>query len=148
MENTPLKKVVVSYLITSILIFCVSAVSSSLGLFGKGAVIGSGTMSTQMFIAVQFAIVLMANAVLHGVFYFGGFNSSPIAKGVGTGMVLGLTYFLVSVFGLGMFDLGTDSVSLLASAMGGRLFEYCTGGIMTAVISVSDIHKWGLLRAI
>lgn len=68
-------------------------------------------------------------------------------KGISVGACLGVIYFMVGVFGLNIYDPNAAPFEQLFGAMGGRLIEYGTGGIATAVISVSDIRKWGLLRA-
>ncbi len=147
MDNISSKKVLVSYLLTSFIIFLVSATMSMIGLFGHDGTTVTGSMSTELMIILQLSIVLAVNAVLHGIFYYGGLNSSPIAKGIGIGVMLATIYFLVSMFALNIYDINSDSASTLVSAMGGRLIEYCSGGLVTAIISVTDIHKWGLLRA-
>ena len=147
MEHISQKKIVISYLVTSFMIFLVSAVTSTLGLFGDDVVSVSGSMSTELTLLIHFIVVLLANAILHGLFYYGGLKSSPITKGVGLGMVLGGLYFMVCTFVFNAYDINTDPISYLASAMSGRMVEYSSGGLITAIISVSDIHKWGLLRA-
>jgi len=145
MEKIALKKVVTSYALTSFIIFLLSAFTSMMGVYGKG--LGSTSISVELMAVIQLSIILIANLLLHGVFYFGGFNSAPITKGMGIGVVLGIAYFMVSVFALNMYNINTDSLQLLVSAMSGRIIEYGAGGIFTAVISVSDIGRWGLLRA-
>jgi len=147
MEHINQKKVVISYLLTSILIFSISAFTNMIGMVGQQTLPISGSMSNELMMLVQLAIILVANGFLHYVFYFGNLNSSPIAKGVGMGVAFGVIYFVVSVFGLNIYDLNGDSISSLATAMSGKVIEYSSGGLVTAIISVSDIHKWGLLRA-
>lgn len=147
METISQKKVIISYLITSLLIFLVSATTSMLGILGDASLPIAGSLSNELMAILQLAVVLLANIVLHGIFYYGGLNSSPMAKGLTIGVVLGLTYFMVCVFALGIYDINSDPIHLLASALSGRVIEYSSGGILTAIISVSDIHKWGLLRA-
>jgi hypothetical protein len=46
-----------------------------------------------------------------------------------------------------VYDINSDPIQLLMSALSGRVIEYSSGGVLTAIISVTDIHKWGLLRA-
>jgi hypothetical protein len=98
-------------------------------------------------IAIQFLIVLAANSILHFIFYYGGLDSSSIAKGIGIGTTLGLIYFLIRVFALNLYDLNAP-LHQLVEAMSGRIIEYSYGGIVTAFVSVSNIHRWGILKAI
>ena len=146
MDTVSQKKVVISYLITTIIIFLVSATTSMLGFFGKGAS-GPNAMSLELMAIIQLVVVMVVNFTLHAVFYYGGMKSAPITKGLIIGTILGTTYFLVSVFGLNLYDINAEPMQQLATAMGSKVFEYCSGGVITAVISVSDIHKWGLLKA-
>ncbi|MBL4587261.1 MAG: hypothetical protein JKX84_09435 [Flavobacteriales bacterium] len=144
MKKTEPKQVIASYGITSLIIFVLSAFTSLLGVYGDGVV---NSISTELMVLIQLIIVLLANFLLHAVFYFGGFTASPITKGLGIGTVLGLTYFAVSVFVLNIYNINTDSLQVLLQAMSGRVVEYSAGGVLTAVISVSDIGRWGLMRA-
>ncbi len=143
MERIALKKVVVSYTLTSLMIFILSAFTSMMGVYGKAS--GSLSMSVELMAVIQLIVVLVSNFLLHMFFYYGGFRSSPITRGVGIGAMLGVVYFLISVFVLNMYNV--NSVQMLLGAMSGRVIEYGLGGIATAVISVSDIGRWGLLRA-
>ena len=147
MDTISQKKVLISYVITSVIIFFLSAAISISGIFGNHMGDASANMSIELVAVIQLLIVLTANFILHLFFYYGGFATAPILKGVGIGAVLGVVYFLVSVFALNAYDINAESLQLLVSAMGGRVIEYATGGIATAVISVSDIHRWGVLRA-
>ncbi len=147
METVTFKKVAVSYVVTSVILFFASALTSASGLFGHHFGSAEGFMSAELMFVVQFGVVLLANALMHWFFYYAGFHSSPIVKGTTLGVVMALVYFMTGVFALNVFDITSDPLNLLAGAISGRLFEYCTGGIATAVISVSDVHKWGLLRA-
>ena len=141
------KKVLVSYFISSSLILLVSAITNSAEAYGGQAVNASLGQSQLLGMLVYLMMALGANAILHMVFYYGGFKSSPIKRGVTAGAVLGLAYFAVTVFAFGAYNITTDPLGEMATAMAGRMFEYTTGGIVTAIVSVSDIHKWGLLRA-
>ncbi|HAP68202.1 MAG TPA: hypothetical protein DCR04_00520 [Flavobacteriales bacterium] len=141
------KKIVISFLVSSAVIFTISAIGNVLGVFGYHTNSITGQMSVEIMMAVQLLIVLATNSILHFVFYFGGLNSSPIAKGVGIGTAIGIVYFLISVFGLNLYDLHAPTTQLV-EAMGGRVIEYGSGGIATAFISVSNVKKWGLLKAI
>ena len=147
MRPTSQKKIVISFLVSSAVIFTISAIGNALGVFGFHANSITGHMSVEIMMAIQLLIVLATNSILHFVFYFGGINSSPIAKGVGIGAAIGIVYFLISVFGLNLYDLHAPTTQLV-EAMGGRVIEYGSGGIATAFVSVSNIHKWGLLKAI
>ncbi|MBI1286550.1 MAG: hypothetical protein GC178_03135 [Flavobacteriales bacterium] len=147
METTSAKKVIVSYLMTSVILFFISALMSVSGLFGNHIVTSVHQISVELMIVTQLSIVLVSNAVFHWFFYYAGFNSSPITKGLSIGMTLGVAYFLVCVFGLNLYDISGDPLHELAGVVGGRVIEYCTGGVAAAVISVSDVEKWGLLRA-
>lgn len=147
MESTSQKKIIVSYFITSAIIFMISALTNVMGVFGNGVGEAASTMSIELMAIIQLAVVLTANCFLHFVFYYGGFKSSPIAKGIGIGAFLGLTYFLVTVFAFNFYDINADPLLQIAGGMSGRMIEYSSGGVLTALISVSDIHKWGLLRA-
>lgn len=147
METISQKKVIISYLITSLLIFVISATTSMLGMLGDTTLPIAGSMSNELMAILQLTVVLLANLVLHGIFYYGGLKSSPMTKGLTIGVVLGLSYFMVSVFALNVYDINSDPIQLLISALSGRVIEYSSGGVLTAIISVTDIHKWGLLRA-
>ncbi len=147
MEKTDFKKALISYVLTSFIIFFLTAVTSMLGVYGSGVGGQSFRMSVELMIMIQLVVVLGSNLLLHLIFYFGGFHASPIAKGVGIGAVLGVAYFLVTMFALNTYNVNTDSMQILFSAMSGRIIEYGSGGILTAIISVSDIGRWGLLRA-
>jgi hypothetical protein len=147
METISLKKVVVSYVVTSFILFFASALTSASGLFGNHFGSANGVLSMELMVLIQLVVVLLANAVMHWFFYYAGFHSSPIVKGITSGAVVALAYFMTGVFALNVFDINSDPSNMLAGAMSGRLFEYCTGGFATAVISVTDLHKWGLLRA-
>jgi hypothetical protein len=147
MDNVSSKKVFISYLLTSIAIFAISATTNMLGLVGGTGNYISGTMSNELMVLIQLVVILIANGVMHSVFYYGGLKSSPLTKGLTLGFVLGMSYFLVSVFALNSYDINSDPLSLLMSALSSRLVEYSSGGALTAIISVSDIHRWGLLRA-
>lgn len=147
METVTFKKIVVSYVVTSFILFFASALTSASGMFGNHFGSAAGFLSLELMVVIQLAVVLFANALMHWFFYYGGFNSAPIVKGTTLGVVMALAYFMTGVFALNVFDITSDPLNTLAGAMSGRLFEYCTGGIATAVISVSDVHKWGLLRA-
>lgn len=145
MERIKPKTMVVSYLLTSLVIFALSAFTSMIGVYGDGMV--SHSTSAELMAVIQLTVVLVGNFLLHLVFYYGNFNCSPITKGVGVGTLLGVVYFLFSVFVLNVYNINTDSVLMLLSGMSGRIVEYGIGGVATAVISVSDIGRWGLLRA-
>lgn len=147
MDTISQKKVIISYFITSMVIFSISATTSMLGLLGNGPSFISGTLSSEFMVIIQFAIILIANGILHSLFYYGGLKSSPLVKGIGIGVFLGMSYFLFSIFVLDSYDINSDPFSMLLSAMSGRVIEYSSGGFVTALISVSDIHRWGLLRA-
>lgn len=146
-ENPSFQKVFVSYAITTLFVFFCSAIADHLGLYGDRIIVGNGTLSHDLFLLIQFLVVCVANGILHGFFYFGNLESSPIIKGLGLGSMIAVSYFLICVLGLNMFDVTSDSMSSLISALGGRMFEYCSGGLITAAISVSDLHKWGLIRS-
>jgi len=147
METISAKKVVISYVLTSVVIFAVSVMTSMLGLLGQGYSQITGNLAGELMVLLQLGVVLVANGILHSLFYYGGMQSSPITKGLSIGIVLGVGYFLVSIFALNLYDINSDPISLLIGAMSSRIVEYCSGGIVTAIISVSDIHRWGLLRA-
>jgi hypothetical protein len=147
METISQKKVIISYIITSMLIILISATTSMLGMLGDTSLPIAGTMSNELMALLQLCVVLLANLVLHGIFYYGGLNSAPLTKGLSIGVVLGLSYFMISVFALNVYDINSDPIQLLMSALSGRVIEYSSGGVLTAIISVTDIHKWGLLRA-
>lgn len=147
MENISFKKIVISYFITSVLIFFVSAAANAAGVFGNGMSTTMDSMSTELFTILQLTLVLLANSVLHLIFYYGGFSASPILRGLGIGAFLGLSYFIFSAFALNIYDIHGESLIDLTAAMSGRMIEYAAGGIATAMISVSDIHRWGILRA-
>lgn len=146
MNSISPKKVLVSYVITSVVIFFISAAISMSGMISTNIGDASSRMSMELLIIMQLILILSANFILHGVFYYGGFKSSPISRGIGIGAMLGVVYFLVGVFALDLYDINTEMLQL-AGAMGGRMIEYATGGIATAVISVTDINRWGLIRA-
>lgn len=141
------KKIILSFLVSTSVIFTVSAIGNALGIFGYDTNSITRQMSVEFMMVIQLLIVLIANSILHFMFYYGGINSSPITKGIGIGTVLGIVYFLVSVFGLNLYDLQAP-LPQLVEAMSGRVIEYSSGGIATAFVSVSNIHKWGLLKAI
>ena len=124
MDTVSSKKVLISYLITSIVIFAISATTSMLGLLENTGTTISGTLSNELMILIQLVVVLFANGVLHSTFYYGGLKSSPITKGLTIGFVLGMTYFLVSIFVLNSYDINSDPFSLLMSAMSSRVIEY------------------------
>ena len=147
MDTISQKKVIISYYITSMVIFSISATTSMLGLLGNGPSVISGTLSSEFMVIIQLVVILVANGVLHSLFYYGGLKSSSLVKGLGIGVFLGMSYFLFSIFVLDSYDINSDPFSLLMSAMSGRVLEYSSGGFVTALISVSDIHRWGLLRA-
>jgi magnesium-transporting ATPase (P-type) len=147
MENVTFKKILISYCITSVLIFFISAAANVAGVFGNNMGTSMDSMSIELFAIMQLVLVLLANSVLHIIFYYGGFSASPILRGVGIGAFLGLTYFIFSAFALNIYDIHGESLMDLSAALGGRVFEYAAGGIATAAISVSDIHRWGILRA-
>lgn len=148
MEPISAKKIFISYLITSLVIFSVSAFLSLSDVIGKGDTQIAGVMSVELMLILQLANVLIANAILHWFFYFGDSHASPLAKGVATAAVLGVLNFLLSVFALDMYDICSDSMLVLVGAVGGNVVEYSSGGIVAAIISVTDIHKWGLFRMI
>jgi len=147
MRLTSQKKIVISFLISSVVIFTISAVGNALGIFGYDTNSITRHMSIEFMMAIQLLIVLAANSILHFVFYYGGSDSSPIAKGIGIGTTLGLIYFLITVFALNLYDFNAP-LHQLVEAMSGRIIEYSSGGIATALVSVSNIHRWGILKAI
>lgn len=140
------KKLFVSYMITSTMIFLVSAIMQASGPFNGGvqAVVGS---STAMMAAIQLTVVLVLNLFLHAMFYYGGFNSSPITKGVGIGAALGFFYCMFGLFVFQPHSIDSTPISEVITTLSGNVAEYTLGGILTAVISVSDVHKWGVMRA-
>lgn len=142
------KKVIVSYIISSLVMFLFSASFNAASLLGSDVAAITTTLPAQLVMIIQLTIVLVANLFLHFMFYYGGLNSSPMAKGIGIGTALGLVYFIVTVFGLNLYDINTAPVQELVGALTGRVIEYCSGGIATAFVSVSNIHKWGVLKAI
>tara|TARA_R110000868_G_scaffold364581_1_gene627455 strand:+ start:525 stop:968 length:444 start_codon:yes stop_codon:yes gene_type:complete len=146
MNRISQKKLIISYLITSATIFIVSGIMQFSGTFNgvTHEIFGS---SVALAAASQLMIVLALNFLLHAVFYFGGFNSSPITKGVGIGSALGIFYFAIGLFVFQAHSIDSAPIGEVAVSLGGNVVEYSLGGILTAVISVSDIHKWGLLRA-
>lgn len=148
MRSISPKKIVISYLISSAVIFLITAISNAFGLFGHQVVVSPSNLSNEAIMAVQLIIVLATNLVFHFIFYYGGLHSSPIAKGVGIGTAVGLVYFMVTVFGLNLYDLNTAPVQELVGALTGRVVEYSSGGIATAFVSVSNMHKWGLLKTV
>ena len=147
MDTISIKKVLISYVITSLVIFFVSAAVSISGILGNSISSVWGHLSIELIAIIQFTIVSVSNLVLHMVFYYGGFASSPLVRGLGIGAFMGLAYFLIGVLALDLYDVNTDTLQQLIGAMSGRIIEYSAGGIAMAVISVSDIHRWGLLRA-
>jgi hypothetical protein len=147
METISFKKVLISYLISSIAIFSMSATFSMMGLLGSTTASVAGTMSNELMVLFHLGVVLFANGILHSLFYYGGLKSSPLIKGIGIGILLGVTYFFLGAFALDAYSITSDPFSLLMGAMGGRVIEYSSGGVVTALVSVSDIHRWGLLRA-
>ncbi|MCB9187325.1 MAG: hypothetical protein H6601_11365 [Flavobacteriales bacterium] len=146
MEKVTLKKIFISYLITSLVIFLVSAAISIAGTTGKGMHTNIGEISIEIMMMIQLAHILVANAILHWFFYFGGSHASPLTKGVATAAILGVMNFMISVFALNIYDIYTDSLSVLLSGMSSRVVEYGSGGILAAIISVTDIHKWAFFR--
>lgn len=148
MESTPLKKVVVSFLLTTAAIFSLTALNSFFGLFGKGLQLVPGSLSYELYVLIQLCAAVFASACINMIFYYGGLRSSPIEKGVGSGIVIGLTYFAISMFVFNVYNVNTDSLLTIATGMSGNIFEYGTGGLLTAFVSLTEIHKWGLLRAI
>ncbi len=146
MDPISLKKIFISYFLTSFVIFFISAAFSVGGVFDNNLSITMSHFSVELIVLMQLSVVMVSNLVLHAIFYYGGFTSSPITRGIAIGAMLGSIYFIVGAFAFDLYDVNTG-LSQLAGAYGGRLIEYGTGGIATAVISVTDIHKWGLLRA-
>lgn len=147
MDTISQKKVVISYLITSVIVLFVSAVMSLSRVYGINLGPTVNHFPIGLVILLQMCIILSANFLLHMIFYYGGFSTSPIIRGVVIGACLGVAYFLLAAFAFGVYDINGDSIHYLVSGMSGRLVEYGTGGVATAIISVSDIHRWGLLRA-
>lgn len=135
MNSISPKKVLVSYVITSMVILFISAAISMSGMFSTNIGDASSRLSIELLIILQLLLILTSNFILHAAFYYGGFKSSPISRGIGIGAILGVVYFLVGVFALDLYDINTEMLQL-AGAMGGRVIEYSTGGIATAVISL------------
>jgi hypothetical protein len=148
MHETPFKKVFVSFLLTVAIVFALSAITSMFGFFGKGLRLVPDTMSYELYVLSQLVASIFASACIHMVFYYGGLHSSPISKGVGTGLVIGIAYFALSMFVFNVYSVKTDSLATISAGLSGSIFLYGFGGLLVAVVSLTDIHKWGLLRAI
>ena len=146
MEPISRKKMIISYVLTSVVLFFISALVSVSGIFDPNMGNAVSRISLELMVLIQLVVVLVSNLFLHGVFYYGGLDSSPIARGIGIGSLMGVMYFLVGVFIFDFYDLN-NGLQELAGAISGRVIEYTTGGVATAVISVTDIHRWGILKA-
>lgn len=141
-------RLLISYGITSLLILFASVVLGPLGIFHyKFSIITSVTESVGLNQVVQIFILLTANFILHALFYHGGSNRSPFIKGVGIGFTVGFVLFTLGLFACTWLDINSSSVHLIGSTLIKRTLEFTTCGFATAVLSVFDLPRWGILRA-
>ncbi len=71
MDPVSHKKVLISYIISSLVIFFISAGISMSGLFETNMGEASSRLSIELIVLTQLSVVLLANFILHGVLYYG-----------------------------------------------------------------------------
>lgn len=136
----------ISFIITS---FILTTISVFQNVFSNstGSAVTIGQFSSGFEQILDLSLMLLVNLLIHSWFYFENSRTAPIYRGIKIGAVLGLVTFWVSVFVFDSYNVGGDSILVFLGGLGGTVAEYTTGGALTALISVTEIHKWGFLRA-
>lgn len=80
METVTFKKIVVSYVVTSFILFFASALTSASGMFGNHFGSAAGFLSLELMVVIQLAVVLFANALMHWFFYSVDSIQHPLSR--------------------------------------------------------------------
>lgn len=147
MEEVPLKKFLISWIMTTVAMFSLSVVFHSLVAEQQTLIINELRFSGRALAAISFITTAAVGLVFHVLFYYGGFTCAPIKKGAGLGAALGFLYFMLMGFGLGAYSIH-GSLAEIGGGMFWQTFEQGVGGVLASVISISEIHRWGIFRMI
>ena len=146
---TDLHRVVVSYLISSTIILLGYLLFQRYGVFEYDFISAvSNEASVELRKLAQLSFVLISNFILHVTFYYGRFTASPLVRGVSIGFLMGLSIFILSVFESGCMGLISSPLNEIVSIMATKAIEFTSCGVLTAILSVSEIPRWGLFKAL
>ena len=145
MQTVSTTKFTISWIISTFLVFAVSAVFHSI-IGSEPTLLISGTLiSTKLAAIIAFLVIAMLNLIIHGIFYFGGFSCSPFKKGLTAGLTVGFIYFLAMTLSSSLLSVhapwGELSINFLI-----QMTEQIVGGITISVLIVSEFHRWGIFR--
>lgn len=146
-QEVPFKKFIISWVAITLMMFGLSVVFH--GLFaGQPALVVNGlSLSGKVLAIISFCSTAAISLIFHALFYFGGLTCAPIVKGIGLGAALGFLSFMLVGFGLGAYSVHAS----FAELGGGMLWQVCEqgmGGALASVISLTEIHRWGVFRLI
>ena len=146
-QEVPFKKFVISWVAITLMMFGLSVVFHGLFADQQSLVINGLSLSGRVLAIISLCSTATISLIFHALFYFGGLTSAPIVKGLGLGMALGFLYFMLVGFGLGAYSVHASFVELGR----GILWQICEqgiGGVFASVISLTEIHRWGVFRMI
>lgn len=147
MEEVPFKKFLISWIMTTVAMFLLSVVFHSLVEDQQTLIINDLRFSGRALAIISFLTTAAVSLIFHVLFYYGGFTCAPIKKGAGLGAALGFLYFMLMGFGLGAYSIHGSLVEI-SGGMFWQTFEQGVGGVLASVISISEIHRWGIFRMI
>ena len=144
MNPVSASKLAVSWIVSTILLLVIGA--SFHALFHADPTLEmAGTLSTELTLPFTVALFATINLIVHCIFYFAGFNSSPIRKGFGISMSIGFAYMMVILLCTNIITVHAAwhviGVNLIAIAT-----EMAVLGLAVSVLSISEIHRWGIFR--
>jgi hypothetical protein len=145
MEETSIKKFIISWIMTTLAMFSLSVVFHSLFSTQPAMVINGLHLSGRIMAILTFLSTATISLIFHALFYYGGFTCAPIKKGAGLGVALGFLYFMLMGFGLGAYNIHGSLVDI-GGGMLWQVFEQGIGGMLASVLSITEIHRWGVFR--
>lgn len=144
MNNVSTTKLAVSWIVSTIVLLVVGG--SFHALFQVDPTLEmAGTLSAELTLPFAIALFATLNLIVHCIFYFAGFTSSPIRKGLGISMSIGFVYMMVILLCTNIVTVHAAwhvlGVNLIAIAS-----EMAVLGLAVSVLSISEIHRWGIFR--
>lgn len=144
MNNISNLKIAVSWIVSTALLLSVSAILHSVLLVDPTLDLAA-TVSPGLIIPLATALFAAVNLVVHSIFYFGGFSCSPIRKGVGISMCIGFVYLMVVLLCSNIITVHA-SWTVIGMNLLTTIMEMLILGLLVSVISISEIHRWGVFR--
>lgn len=145
MQSISTTKFTISWIVSTFLVFAISAGLHSVIGSEPTLLISGSLISTKLAAGLAFLVIAMLNLIVHAIFYFGGFTCAPIKKGLAASLSVGFIYFLVITLSSSFLSVHAPwdvlSLNLLC-----QMTEQIVGGITISVLSVSEFHRWGIFR--